>query len=281
MLEVVAMANKAYKQVLEDFSDVLAESSATVALIRTLAKAHEKHIAAVLEGIEMSHETWVQLKIQCANAELQLLACTGQFYEHLLSEAVHLSPSAFSNILNLSMGVLPPIQHTLPLVQPTIVLATQAATLGVLPSIGINSGIVGSAGDGDAGGDGVQEMEDNVPGSLGARCGEDREEEGSEDHDNDIILVGSSPHKVIRQSVTPLSSSNRDVEAGSNSGGTATVSDRLKMTPSMSTAATQLLIQSTHALLDHPNTSPQKTADPFDDEGSLWDILLLLTTRLK
>ena len=82
--------------------------------------------------------------------------------------------------------------------------------------MGINSGIVGSAGDGDAGGDGVQEMDDDVPGSLGARHGEDREEEGSEDHDNDIILVSSPPHKVIRCSVTLLSSSNRDIEAGSN-----------------------------------------------------------------
>ena len=69
MLEVVATANKAYKQVLEDFSDVLTESSATAALIHTLAKAPEKHTAAILEGIETSHEAWVQLKIQCANAE--------------------------------------------------------------------------------------------------------------------------------------------------------------------------------------------------------------------
>ena len=144
------------------------------------------------------------------------------------------------------MGVLPSIQHTLPLVQPTIVLATQAPTLGVLPSMGINSGILGSAGDGDAGGDGVQEMEDDVPGSLGARRGEDREEEGSKGHDNDIILVSSSPHKVIRQSINPLSSSNRDIEAGLNSGSMATVSDRLKMTPSMLTAV-RTLIQSTHA----------------------------------
>ena len=153
------------------------------------------------------------------------------------------------------MGVLQPIQHTMPLMQPTIVLATQAPTLGVLPSMGINFSIVNSAGDGDAGGDGVQEMEDDVPGSPGARCGEDGEEEGSKDHDHDIILVSSSPHKVTRWSVTPLSSSNRDIEAGSNSGSIAAVSDRLKMTPSMMTAATQLLIQSTHALLDHPNKS--------------------------
>ena len=134
MLEVAAMAGKAYTQVLKDFSDVLTESSATVALICTLAKTHEKHTTAVTEGIETSHEAWVQLKIQCANAESQLLAHTGQFYEHLLLEAAHLSPSAFSNVL--SMGVLPPIQHTLPLIQPTIVLATQAPTLGVLPSMG-------------------------------------------------------------------------------------------------------------------------------------------------
>ena len=37
----------------------------------------------------------------------------------------------------------------------------------------------------------------------------------------------------------------------------------------MMTAATQLLTQSTHTLLDHPNKSLQKTADPSDDEATL------------
>ena len=46
---------------------------------------------------EMKHEMgWVQLKIQHTNAKSRLLACTGQFYDHLLLEAAHLSPSAFS-----------------------------------------------------------------------------------------------------------------------------------------------------------------------------------------
>ena len=45
--------------------------------------------------------------------------------------------------------------------------------------------------------------------------------------------------------------------------------DRLKMTPSMVTAAAQLLIWSTHTLLDHPNKSLQKTADPSNDEATL------------
>ena len=36
----------------------------------------------------------------------------------------------------------------------------------------------------------------------------------------------------------------------------------------MMTVAAQLLIQSTHALLDHPNKSLQKT-DPSDDEATL------------
>ena len=180
MLEVVATADKAYTQVLKDFPDVLAGSSATVVLTCTLAKAHEKHTTAVLEGIEISHENWVQLNIQQDNAESQLLTHTGQLYNHLLSEAAHLSPSAFSNILNLSMGVLPAIQHTMPLMQPTIVLTTQAPTLGVLPSMGINFGVVDSAGDGggdgnDAGGDRVQETEDDVLGGPDARCGEGRE----------------------------------------------------------------------------------------------------------
>ena len=139
----------------------------------------------------------MQLKIQQANAESQLLTCTGQLYDHLLSEAAHLSPSAFSNILNLSMGVLPPIQHTMPLMQPTIVLAIQAPTLGVLPSMCINFSVVDSASDGggngdDAGGDRVQETEDDVPGGPNARHGEDREEEGYKDHDHDVILVSSS-----------------------------------------------------------------------------------------
>ena len=69
MLEVVTMANKAYTQVLEDFPDILAGSSTTVALICTLAKAHENHTGAILEEIEISHENWVQLKRQWANAE--------------------------------------------------------------------------------------------------------------------------------------------------------------------------------------------------------------------
>ena len=85
MLGVVATADKAYTQVLEDFPDILAGSSTTVALVHTLAKAHEKHTTAILEGIEISHENWMQLKIQWANAESQLLTCTGQLYNHLLS----------------------------------------------------------------------------------------------------------------------------------------------------------------------------------------------------
>ena len=189
------------------------------------------------------------------------------------------------------MVVLPPIQHTLPLMQPTIVLTTQAPTLGVLPSMGINFSVVDSASDGggdsdDAGGDGVQETEDDVPRGPDTRCGEGGEEEGFKDHDHDVILVSSSPHKVTRWSVTPLSTSDRDVEAGPSSGGMATGStrasggskagslhpfspDRLKMSPSMMTAAAQLLIWTTHALLDHPNKSPQKTVDPSNDEATL------------
>ena len=129
---------------------------------------------------------------------------------------------------------------------------------------------------------GSTEMEDDVPGSPGARCGEDGEEEGSKDHDHDIILVSSSPHKVTRWSVTPLSSSNRDIEAGSNQWhGIAAVSDRLKMTPSMMTAATQLLIQSTHALLDHPNKSLYRKQQIHPMMRPLWDIPLLLTMRVK
>ena len=46
------------------------------------------------------------------------------------------------------------------------------------------------------------------------------------DHDHDVILVSSSPHKVTRQSITPLSTSDRDVEAGPSSGSVAAGSAR-------------------------------------------------------
>ena len=93
----------------------------------------------------------------------------------------------------------------------------------------------------------------------------------------DVILVSNSPHKVTRQSVTPLSTSDRDIEAGPSSGSMAAGStrasggseadslhlfspDRLKMSPSMMTAAAQLLIWSTHTLLDCPNKSPTENS---------------------
>ena len=69
MLEVAAVADKAYTEVLKSFPDFLTGSSVTVALVDTLVKAQEKHTLAVLEGIEQSHENWVQLKVQRSNAE--------------------------------------------------------------------------------------------------------------------------------------------------------------------------------------------------------------------
>ena len=52
MLEVAAVANRAYTKVLKSFPDFLTRSSVTVALVDTLAKACEKHTLAILEGIE-------------------------------------------------------------------------------------------------------------------------------------------------------------------------------------------------------------------------------------
>ena len=129
MLEVVAVADKAYMQVLKDFPNFHTGGSVTTALVDTLVKACEKHPLAVLEGIEQSHENWVQLKVQRSNAETEMLAHNGQLFEHLFMEAADLSPAAFSNVLNLRVGLLPPIQHTMLSIQPTIVLTTQVPTL--------------------------------------------------------------------------------------------------------------------------------------------------------
>ena len=52
-LEVAAVADKAYTQVLKDFPNFPHwVVSVTIALVDTLVKAHEKHTLAVLEGIE-------------------------------------------------------------------------------------------------------------------------------------------------------------------------------------------------------------------------------------
>ena len=70
MLEVVAVANRAYMEVLKSFPNFLTGSIITVALVDTLAKAHEKHTLAVLKGIEQSHGNWAQLKVQRSNVEM-------------------------------------------------------------------------------------------------------------------------------------------------------------------------------------------------------------------
>ena len=220
MLKVVAVADKAYTEVLKSFPGFLTGSSVTVALVDTLAKAQEKHTLAVLEGIEQSHENWVQLKVQRSNTETQLLACTGQLYECLLTEAVHLSPTAFSNVLSLSMGLLLPIQHTMAPIQPTIVLTTQAPTLRVLPSMGINFSVAGGAGDGGgAGGDRAQQADDDIPEDHNAEP--DKDWEGDDSGEHDIIILGSPARRVARHSVTPLSTGGCDAGVGSTSGGMA------------------------------------------------------------
>ena len=224
----------------------------------------------------------MQLKVQRSNAETQLLSCTGQLYKCLLTEVVHLSPTAFSNVLNLSMGLFPSIQHTMPPIQPTIVLTTQVPTLGVLPSMGINFTVASDAGDGaGASDDRAQQADDNILEDHDARPDKDLEGDG-----HDVIVLGSPAHRVVRHSVTPLSTSGHDAGVGSTSGSMATdlsrISggskasslhlfslDRLKLTSSMSTAAAQMLIQSTHKLLNHPNKSLQKTTDLSDDEDTL------------
>ena len=191
-------------------------------------------------------------------------------------EVAHLSPAAFSNVLNLSVGLLPPIQHTMPPIQPTIVLTTQVPTLGVIPSMGINFSVASGAGDGgDDGSDGGQQADDGPPEDCTSNAEPEEDPEGGDpgDHDNDVIMVSSPSHRAVRCSVTPLSTSGWDMDAGSSSGSMAINSSRiggggkvssphlpnpdmLKLTPSMSMVAAQMLIKSTHELLDHPTKSP-------------------------
>ena len=186
MLEVMAVADRAYTKVLRNFPNFLTGDSITVALVGTLAKAHEKHTLAILEGIEQSHQNWIQLKRDRSSAEAELLANNGQLFDCLLSEAANLPPAAFNNVLNLSIGLLLPIQHTMPPMQPTIVLTTQALTLGVIPLMGINLSVAGDAGDGGNDGDGRdQQADNNLPAGDGVPEAEPKEGQEADDLEND------------------------------------------------------------------------------------------------
>ena len=214
---------------------------------------------------------------------MKLDTAEGQLFDCLLSETVNLSPAAFNNVLNLSVGLLPPIQHTMLPIKP-IVLATQVPTLGVIPLMGINFSVTGGAGDGGNADDGRdQQALDNPPEDGGAPSTEPEEgqEVGNPDNqnDDDVILVNSPSCKALKHSVIPLSSSGRDVGLAVSPArmnlrdGTESQllpnPETLKFTPSMSAVAAQVLIKSAHQLIDHPAKSPKRVVETSDDKGTL------------
>ena len=173
----------------------------------------------------------------------------------------------------------------MPPIQPTIVLTTQVLTLGVIPSMGINLSVTGGAGDGGNDDDGRdQQAVDNPPedgGGPGTEPEEGQEagDPGYQNDDDVVILVNSPSHKASRHSVTPLSSSGRDVGLAISPArmnlrdGTDSQllpnPENLKVTPSMSAVAAQALIKSAHQLIAHPAKSPKRAVETSDDEGTL------------
>ena len=115
----------------------------------------------------------------------------------------------------------------MPPIQPTIVLTTQAPTLGVIPLMGINLNVTGSAGDGGNDGDGGDQQADDNPPEDGGAPGtepEEGQEVGDPDNQNDddvVILVSSPSHKAVKHSGTPLSTSGRDIGLDSSVRGIA------------------------------------------------------------
>ena len=57
LMEVVAVADRAYSKVLKDFPRLFTLGSVTVALMDTLTKACDEHSLAVLKGLEESHQS--------------------------------------------------------------------------------------------------------------------------------------------------------------------------------------------------------------------------------
>ena len=123
-------------------------------------KACDEHTLAVLKGLEESHKSWVKLRGNWSNAEIGLSASNSHLFDCLLSKAVNLTSAAFTNVLDLSMVLLLQVQHTMPPIQPTVVLTTQAPTLSVIPSMGVSIGAPEGVNDGD----GDQPNDDNLQG---------------------------------------------------------------------------------------------------------------------
>ena len=154
---------------------------------------------------------WIWRKL----AEARLIESNGHFFNQLLSEATTFSPAAFTNILNLSVGLLPQVQHTLPPVQLTVVLATQVPMLGVISSMGLSLGVPDGRDDGNDSGDdedwpddhgsqdGGEDDCDVEP--LGTRSdhGKDNQEGNDPDRDkaDDIIAIreGSLHPRATKQ----------------------------------------------------------------------------------
>ena len=207
-----------------------------------------------------------------------MLTHTGQFYEQLLAEVNHLSPAAFNNVLSLYMSLLPPIQHTMPPIQSTVVLTTQAPAIGILPAMGINFSEAGTGGGGPNGND--PDGEDNQP-TGGDNANVSAEDNEGEDPDKDDDNNDNAPEVIIVSdqapslSMAPLPGDDRGRRAGSVLGGVATgspdtgapnKSTKLRLSHSAASEAAHLLIQSTQALLDCPK---KPAVEVSDDEGTL------------
>ena len=177
-------------------------------------KACDEHTLPVLKGLEESHKSWVKLKRDWSNTEIGLSASNSHLFDCLLSKAVNLTPAAFTNVLNLSMGLLPQIQHTMPPIQPTVVLTTQVPTLSVIPSMGVSIGTPDGEDDGDGGEDQHNNDKLQEDGGTGPRKGPGGDDLDNQKGDDDIILVsqGSPPHKAVKHSSTPLSTGGRNVD---------------------------------------------------------------------
>ena len=236
LMEVAAVANRAYSKALKDFPSFATHDSITIALVDTLVKACDEHTLAVLRGLEESHKSWVKLKKDQSNAEIGLSASNSHLFDLLLSNAVNLSPAAFTNVLNLSVGLLPQVQHTMPPIQPTVVLTTQAPTLGVIPSMGVSISAPDGkddSNDGDGGGDQLNDdelHEDGGAPDTGPREGPGGDDLDNQKGDNDIILISQgSPHNVVKCSSNLLPTGGRNVDM--NASGVGVTNDGLAISP--------------------------------------------------
>ena len=118
-------------------------------LVNTIVTVRDHHYAVVKEGIKEAKDHWKLMKLDREAEEKKLVTANNVLFDGLLAEAVSFLPGVFSNIISISLDLLPVVQCTIPLAQPMMVLMSQAPHVVPPSSTELTAPPAGSVGRGN------------------------------------------------------------------------------------------------------------------------------------